>query len=85
MRILYGVEKKEEKKTMTTKTISVKKIKEAKKVVKKELEGKEVYLPTSGSYQVRELSNGTLMIYIKRGQKILVRMQPAIGNPKAIA
>ena len=65
-------------------TQEVKKPKEAKKVIKKDLEGNEVYVPKDGNYQVRKLENGTLMVYIKRSQKILVRLMPAIGNPEAL-
>ena len=67
-------------KTFGSKLVSGKK--ETKKIVKKELEGKETYLPKDGNYQIRILDNGTLMVYIKRSQKILVRLMPAIGNPK---
>jgi NADH:ubiquinone oxidoreductase subunit D len=85
LRVSSGEGEEKEIKTMTAENKTEKKVskKEAKKEVKKELEGKEVYLPASGKYQVRELANGSLMVYIKRDTKILVRLLPAIGNPKA--
>lgn len=69
---------------MDTKKIQTPKVKKEKKIVKKELDGKEVYQNPSMKYQVRELTDGTVMLYVRRDQKLLVRLLPAIGNPKAI-
>lgn len=59
-----------------TKVKEVKQIE--KKVVKKDLEGKVEYLNSTGNYQIRMMDNGTLIVYIKRSQKILVRLLPAM-------
>jgi len=66
-----------EKNTKVSKKVIAKK-------VKKEFEGKEAFIPASGSYQIRELPDGTVMVYVKRTQKLLIRLMPVIGNPKAI-
>lgn len=60
------------------------KVPEVKKVKIKDLSGKQVFAGQNGNYHVRVLEDkdNTLMVYIKRGQKILVRLLPAMPkNP----